>query len=283
MSSNPCTTEDPSCRGADVRYICRGSKSSRWFGVIVWREVCQLSGLIENETKSPLGPRSRSRAYDLRCSRPLWSLKVPWNTVFRPLIYIIYLTDYVPFGSDVHLYWGAVLAQKFPIWLKHKTHSAIPCGSLEREHTSPVLKAQESDYREGVEDDKRSGCPQIGFNQIGFCGGTVCLHIVTRMLNEDQFADQVKSASQAELKDMAKMDSRNISMTFTSHGKNSVRELLNPTTYINKVHCQGWIFSVREIMLPFIHLAFSPDGPKIMTETLLCLVDLHDLTISESN
>ncbi|GFX40745.1 uncharacterized protein TNCV_1218681 [Trichonephila clavipes] len=32
----------------------------------------------------------------------------------------------------------------------------------------------------------------------------VCQHIVPRMLNEDQFADEVKSAPQAELNDMAK-------------------------------------------------------------------------------
>ncbi|GFX76956.1 hypothetical protein TNCV_2258191 [Trichonephila clavipes] len=33
----------------------------------------------------------------------------------------------------------------------------------------------------------------------------VCQHIVRRVLNEDKSADEVKSASQAELKDMAKI------------------------------------------------------------------------------
>ncbi|GFX07680.1 hypothetical protein TNCV_4159491 [Trichonephila clavipes] len=55
---------------------------------------------------------------------------------------------------------------------------------------------------------------------------SVCKHIVPRMLNEDQSADEVESESHVELKDMAKMDSRNISMTFTSSCKRELPILL---------------------------------------------------------
>ncbi|GFW95511.1 hypothetical protein TNCV_1722121 [Trichonephila clavipes] len=41
-----------------------------------------------------------------------------------------------------------------------------------------------------------------------FYGGTVCHHIILRMLNENHSADEVKRASQAELKDTAKNGSQ---------------------------------------------------------------------------
>ncbi|GFW32147.1 hypothetical protein TNCV_2601731 [Trichonephila clavipes] len=48
----------------------------------------------------------------------------------------------------------------------------------------------------------------------------VSQHIVPRMLNDDQSADEVKSASQTELKDMNKYGSQKcVSMTFASDGK----------------------------------------------------------------
>ncbi|GFW72444.1 hypothetical protein TNCV_3796721 [Trichonephila clavipes] len=37
MRSRTCCNENLPCRGPDVRYICRGSESSRWSGVEVWR------------------------------------------------------------------------------------------------------------------------------------------------------------------------------------------------------------------------------------------------------
>ncbi|GFX86741.1 uncharacterized protein TNCV_1409381 [Trichonephila clavipes] len=89
--------------------------------------------------------------------------------------------------------------------------------------------------RESVEDDKRSGRSQTSYTaeniekvsvavrknrlrtiaeSVGISSTTcqwilttdlnrhrVCQHIITRILNEDQFANEIKSASQAELKD----------------------------------------------------------------------------------
>ncbi|GFY11549.1 hypothetical protein TNCV_4230181 [Trichonephila clavipes] len=41
MSSSPTVTEKHLVEGADAYKICRGSKSSRWYGVLVWRVRCQ--------------------------------------------------------------------------------------------------------------------------------------------------------------------------------------------------------------------------------------------------
>ncbi|GFT88605.1 hypothetical protein TNCV_905111 [Trichonephila clavipes] len=66
--------------------------------------------------------------------------------------------------------------------------------------------------RESVKDDKIFVYPQTFRNaeNIGEVSAadlnmhTMCQHVVPRMLNEDQSADEVKRASQADLKDMAK-------------------------------------------------------------------------------
>ncbi|GFU88673.1 hypothetical protein TNCV_4443501 [Trichonephila clavipes] len=80
---------------------------------------------------------------------------------------------------------------------------------------------------ESVEDDKRSRPLQTSrtaenierTSAADLNMHRVCQQIVLLMLNEDQSADDVKSASRAELKSMAKKGfSRNVSMTFTSHG-----------------------------------------------------------------
>ncbi|GFW15175.1 uncharacterized protein TNCV_173221 [Trichonephila clavipes] len=105
--------------------------------------------------------------------------------------------------------------------------------------------------RESVEDDKRSGPPQISYTteniekvsaaermnrlqtmaesvgiSLAICQWIltkdlsmhrVCQHIVSRMLNEDQSADEADC--RLNERTWLKMDFRNVSMTFTSYGK----------------------------------------------------------------
>ncbi|GFW59400.1 transposable element Tc3 transposase [Trichonephila clavipes] len=118
-------------------------------------------------------------------------------------------------------------------------HASIVDECLQSEDITPFERLRRfREGRESVEDDKRSGRPQtflpaknienvsaaVRKNRLRTLAGSVgissaacqwtltkdlnihrvCQHLVPRMLNKDQYADEVKSASQAELKDMAK-------------------------------------------------------------------------------
>ncbi|GFV34549.1 hypothetical protein TNCV_1448551 [Trichonephila clavipes] len=56
--SSPHAIEDSPCKGTDARSICRGSKSSRWLGVVVWRgNAAEISSV----TNSPRVALYRAR------------------------------------------------------------------------------------------------------------------------------------------------------------------------------------------------------------------------------
>ncbi|GFX02329.1 hypothetical protein TNCV_2284971 [Trichonephila clavipes] len=87
---------------------------------------------------------------------------------------------------------------------------------------------------ERVEDGQRSGCPQLSRateniekdfaearkNRLQTTTGIFPELVHHFQALRFQFADEIKSASQAELKDMVKMNSRSISKAFTSDAKN---------------------------------------------------------------